>query len=385
MTPSALRRLLIVLIILILGGGGAWFFIAHSSSSTLTPHTNLTQKPATLLNHPADLVTPLGQGYLFLDKTSRGLFYADAAGTISLNTQIGLTTDPNESSIPNSGPTYNTVVYLEAMNGGGVVVTTTRQVFIVRSTRGVISLPTPNETVDFTASAYDSQTNTLFLLASYSKNIYRYDLGKVTEPPSIAYKSKLEINRLAAGGGKLAAYFDAVPTIEAVVLEQYSQKRQLTPLLINASTGTLIKEISNFAPVTYLSISGNGQYLAIKKKLASTITAYQVSNGQTVSLPSYDTGGIAWLGNTLYLARDKGIWTYDPAKPKSGIIKIADVSAPITRLITNGAIVASTNTNVTSVLIPRDQTKTPAALRPPSPIPNAAYLYLAIPPEVHND
>ncbi len=340
------------------------------------------QKPLTVLNHAADLVTPLGNGYLYLDKATRGLSYADAAGTTDISARFHLTTNPGASLAVSDQSILNTVIGLEPVTGGGVVVTTTRGVFTASSPTNITQLPVfPTANLNHTSSAYDRQTGSLFVLSSYSKTLYRYNLNKPAAAPAVFYQGKLELNRLAAGGGKVVAYFDSVPSTEPAVLAQYAFKRQLNPLVIDAD-GQLIKELTGFQPATYLSVSASGNYLAIKKKLAGSITIYDLASNKTTTIPSHDTGGAGWRGDTFYLARDNAIWSYNTIDD-DGLTKVAGTNAPVTRLVlTPSQTILTTNQNTTASLEKTGATKTPVTVpsAPGTPDP-ARYIYYAPPPE----
>jgi hypothetical protein len=338
-----------------------------------------TQKPLVFLNHAANLVTPLDKGYIYLDKATHAVSYADASGVTNISSKFRLTTDPNASLSDSTDTLYDTVINIEPIKSGGVVVTTTRAAFIVQGPSAVTTLKTdvysrPN----YTSSAYDGQTNSLFVLSTHSKTVYRYDVSKPGSLPATFYTGTLELNRLAAGGGKVAAYYDAVPSLEPDVLAQYGLKYQVIPLLLDGSNGKLIQSFKDETGATSVTISDSGQYIAIKRKLAVALSVYDLSSHHVASVPTFDTSGIDWQDSTLYVARDNAIWVY---QPDGSFTKESAAPAPVTRLlVTSAATILTTNADVTAQLVPLATSKIPV-VPTSSTAASAPFIYYAPPSE----
>jgi hypothetical protein len=363
---------------------GALFLIARPglSGKTIALGTNAAaSKPLTFLSTPADFVTPLGQGYLFFNRATRGVSYGSAAGTTNVSGSYSLTTDPNPSKILGGDSVADTVVNIEPVTGGGAVVTTTKGAFLVSAANAVTKLPDfTDRLLDFTSSAYDAGTNSLFALSAYSKTVYRYDLSRPAAPTEV-YTAPREINHIAAAGSKFVVFFDDVPNAEPGVLAAYAKTRQLDPLVVDATTFKLVRTLSGLQPVTNISVSGSGKYLAIKRKYEPTVTLHSLSGGQNYRLPGYDTGGAGWQADTYFLAREKAVWSFDPNAKAGVLTKVAEVAEPVTHLrLTATDTILTVNTGQTMILGQLTQTKAPLVVAPQSG-GTGPFTYLAPPAE----
>ena len=337
------------------------------------------QKLSTILKRPADFVTPLGSGVIYVDKNTRGVSYAQGGTVTDLSSQLGLTSDPNASLQLSAQPIYNGVVNIQAVSGGKVCITTTRNIYLLSSPSNIATLALYNHgTLNYTTSAYDAQTNKLYAMVPRTSSLYRYDLGQPDQVPTELKTSARIMNRITAGNGKLILSYDDVPNTTAAVLSQYDVRYQVTPIIVDADTGKTLRELSDYRASTHISISGNGHYAAIKRKWANTITVYDLERNSTRSIPAYDTGGITWKQDVAYVARAGAVWSYDATSQAAGLTRVGTVNEAATRLSpTATGLLVSTNADTTSLLSPAGTAAPaipPAIIAAPSANPLIYYL-----------
>ncbi|HSX02849.1 MAG TPA: hypothetical protein VLI05_06090 [Candidatus Saccharimonadia bacterium] len=389
-TSSLGRRLVLGLIVLLVIGGAGWLAwgqlnggLAPARTVGYAANSTATSKLAPILRQPVDLVTPLGAGYLFLNQLTGGLNYADVTGAIDLSSRIRLTASSDQAIEGANGPINDALINIEPTQNGEAIITTTMGVFLAHNAHTIIELPSYTKgSLNFVSSSYDASNHSLFLLSAYDKGIYRYQIDQPTSRPTKLYSSPLEVNRIVAGGGHVAVYFDDVPTTDPAVLAEYGKTRQLDPLIIDAASGKLIKTLTGFQPVTYLSISASGHYVALKRKFELAMTVLDLATNRRATLPSYDTSGATWLGDILQIARDHAIWSYDATSSTAELVKLADVAEPVASLARAGStLLATTTDSVTALLVPSGQTAMPALLgQAPAP---AAHPYQYFGPAAH--
>lgn len=316
-------------------------------------------KLSAVLHQHADMLTPFENGYLYLNTQTRGIEYMSAAGGIQeLNERFEMAVVAPDPDIAR----YNTVVNIEAMKNGDAVVTTTSGVFLVKNLNDITKLQlSTEESLNFTSSSYDNTSNRLYLLSSFGKKIYSYDLGFPTERIKVFGEAGKQVNRVVANGGKVIVFYDAVPSAEKHVLDEYDANRQISPLLFSIDGAKLLKTFDDFKGTTQASISGDGRYITLKKKFATTMSLIKVDDGTVYEVPAADAGGITWQGDTLYIARDKSIWSIKPNQDPQAFSYIAATNDTITRLSTEGDTLMTTYTNsVTSKIVDNSFAETAA-------------------------
>jgi hypothetical protein len=328
--------------------------------TTATVHAGFTQtidhnvsqpssKLDTFMHQHARLVTPLGKGYIYVNTENRAIEYMDNTGITDLSQSLLLTQTPADQS----DVTYNTPIAIQPTKDGSVLVTTTVAIFLVKNPSDITSLRSSSDDfLNFTSSSYDAKTNKVFALSSYERKIYSYDLNKPEDSPKVFYKTPKDVNRVSAGGGKVATYFDDVPSVESTVLASYSKTKQLAPLIIDASSAKLLKTLDDWQGTTLLSVSPNGNYVAVKKKFATSMTILGIDTDKSVETVAPDTNTVAWQGDTLYFARDKSLWRIKPGE-SSDTICAATASSDINSLIVQGdTITATTVDGFAGIIVP---------------------------------
>jgi hypothetical protein len=317
-------------------------------SGTVTPPTN---KLSTFMHDHAKRVTPLGSGYIFQDTQTRGISYVDAAGAQDISASFLLSQRPQDPDNPDAD--YNTVINIQPAKEG-VVVTTTAAVFLAKSPGDVTRLPSyDKEFLYFTSSSYDAKTNRLFALSAYKTEVFYYDLGNPEQGPKVVYTAGHNVNRVAAGGGKAAVYFDDVPSVNPDVLNIYAKTRQLAPVIFDGSTGKVEKTLDDWQGTTLLTISPDGNYAALKKKFATDMSVIELAGSKSFTVPAPDAGASAWKGSSLYFGRDKGLWSIDPAASGNKVIYVAPADDSFNQLLVSGeSVTATTTTGFVQKLVP---------------------------------
>lgn len=293
-----------------------------------------------------DYLTPLGQGYLAINNQTRGLDYVSEQGIQDVSARFGLTTEPERGLDP---PVYNTALKLEAGPADSVLATTTVGAFIVRGIDNITTLPSSDKAyLYFTDSAYDETSNSLFVLAAYSKTLYRYQLDQPEQGPQEFHSVDRTINRVAAGGGKVAVYYDAVPTAQAAVVSEFAKTNQVEPVVLNIADKAVSRPLAEGTVYTYIDFSGDGQAIASKAKFKKTLTISRLNGSERRQLPAADsTGGLAWDDQRFYLATNKAVWQYQLGQAASSLTKYAELDATVSRLSVNdGRLVASAANNL---------------------------------------
>lgn len=300
----------------------------------------------------ADLVTPLGKGYLYLNTQTRGLEYADEKDTLQLSEQFELEagqTDPSEVS-------YNAVVAIEPLKDNGAVVTMTSGVWVVKSPTDIHKMPPSFERfLNLTSSSYDSSSNHVYALSTYDKRVYSYDLNKPESPPKMLFEGKKEINRVVAGGGKIITYFDDIPSLEPSVIAAYSNLRQLEPIVYDAS-GKELKRLDNYTATTQARIAGDGSFVALKKKFATDMDIVGLDNNKTYTVPAPDLRGLTWQDDTLYFGREKSLWSFNPKTSDSQDVVLAALADNYIGSVvaTADTVIAATTDDFFAKLAPKD-------------------------------
>ena len=376
------RLIVIVVVVIGLIFTGTMIVAGSRPVTVKTSSAPPASKAIVFLNGAAGFVTPLAGGYLYFNKNTRGLNFSGPSGTQDVTAEYLITADPSPSKIYGGDSVQNTVVNIEATSTGAAVVTTTRGVFIASSSLAVKHLPEylPSH-LNFTASSYDASTNSLYLIAANSKAVYRYKLSQPSSAPVVVYTATSDINKVTASGGKMIIYFDDVPSTEPAVLTEYAKNHQLDPLVIDTATLKPKSALSGFQVATYVSLSASGKYVAIKRKLEGTITLKALASGKTYIVPSYDTGGAGWAGDTFYLARAKAVWSFNTMDAASSLLAVATIQTPITELRSEGQeVILSTNTNQSASLIPQTATNSKPIYQTLT-TPSTPYAYADVPPE----
>lgn len=322
----------------------------QSISETLQSPTN---KLATVMHDRAKLLTPLGEGYIFQDSLTNGLSYATREGIQDISAEFLLSTTPPDPDAPDGD--YNTVVNIQQTKDG-VVVTTTWGVFVAKSASDVTRLPSStDEFLFFTSSGYDPQTNRLFVLPSYQKDLFYYDLNNLEQGPRTLYTAAQDINRIAVGGGRVAVYFDDVPSVEPEVLATYALTRQLAPTVIDAASGKTEKTLKGYDGVTLAAISDDGKYIALKRKFATTMEVIELAGSRTFTVPAPDANGLVWKGSVLFFGRDQSLWSVEPAKNGEKVRYVAPAGQTLNRLVVDGdSLLATTTTNFAVKMVSND-------------------------------
>lgn len=307
-----------------------------------------------ILHQRADLVVPLGDGYLYLNKATRGVEFADDKGISDISDRFNLLQSPQ--TLADEAPTYNTVVNIEPVRNGSVAVTTTAAVFLLRNPGSITRLPAYDKAIlNFTSSAYDSRTNRLFVLSSYNKNIFYYDLARLTSGPQVFYANKLEINRVAAGGGRVVAYFDAVPTLEPGVLAAYGIKRQVSPVIFDTVKQKAIATLDSYQGTTLVRIADDG-HIALRRKFATSLFILDGKGRLVQTLPAPDTSALAWQGGTLYLGRDQALWKYKVGQEDAALTKVARAPGLVVRImLQDNKLLVSLASDFTAQVVLADQ------------------------------
>lgn len=281
-----------------------------------------TDKTEVVLHQNADLVTPLGNGYLFLNKKTRGVEYANASGFTDISGSLELLQAPEDAD----EPTYNTVINIEPTSDGSAVITTTAAIFLLKDIDDITKFPPSNDVfLNFTASAYDAKTKRIFVLSAGNNQLFYYDITNPETPPKKLVKTKKEVNRLAASGGKVVAYFDDIPSLEPKVLDAYAKDKQLAPVVYDATNGKEVASLDAYQGTTQLSISDSGSFIAIKKKLATTMAIITTEGRHVQLLPASDARGSAWRGDTIFIGRGGQLWSFNAAGKDATIQRIADI------------------------------------------------------------
>lgn len=305
---------------------------------------------STTLHQRTDKLTRLGDGYLYINRQTRAVEYATPGSIQNVSSLFDVS---NTQSLDIT--TLNTVINIEPGKNGQVLVTTTSSVFIVKDLANIVRMPAyDKEFLNFTSSAYDPGTNRLFLLSAHSSSIYYYDLGRTDDGPKVLYNSKLEVNRLVAGGGSVIAYFDDLPSLGSTEVEAYGLTRQLAPLVINASSGKLRHTLDQFVGATQISISGSGKLMAVKKKFATTMTVSSLSGDNSRAVLAADTGGVAWQNDDLYIARDQALWLFKPSENAAKLQLVALTGRPVRQVTTTAdEVYVSDTSGFTSKAVPK--------------------------------
>lgn len=324
--------------------------LKQSISTTLSAPTN---KMSTFMHDHAKLVTPFSGGYLFVDTQTQGISYTSSAGTADVSASFLLSQSPQNPDDPNND--YNTVINIQNTKDGDVVVTTTAAIFLAKSPTDITRLRSyDKEFLNFTSSSYDAKTNRVFALSAYKKEVFYYDLSNIKQGPKVLFTAEKLINRVNAGGGKVAVYFDDVPSIEPEVLKAYALLRQLAPVVIDGNTGKKDKTLDDWQGTTMLTISADGTYAALKKKYATTMSVIELSGSKSITTVAPDAGAIAWQGSKLLFGRDKGLWSIDPATG-TDVTYVAPADETFTALIAQGdTVIATTNNNYVEKLVSSD-------------------------------
>jgi hypothetical protein len=313
------------------------------SQSVAGTNSSATGALRTVMHQHADMTAPLGNGYLYVDKSTRAVFYSDTTATLNLSSRLLLSqTDPQD---PNFTGTYSTVIGIHRAADGSVILVTTTDVFIVKSPTNITRLPSSSkELLNMTSSSYDAATNKLYFLATYNNGIYFYDLGKPGNAPEELIKVPLAVNRITSGGGKVAVLFDDVPSLEPSVIDAYAATRQLSPLIIDETTGKIAKQLPDWKGASQFALSGDGRYILLKKKFAVLATVFDLQTNDTMTIAAPDTNAYAWQGTTLYFARDNSLWAVTPDKSGGDVKLVAASGTSIIRVqIAGDKILATTN------------------------------------------
>lgn len=319
----------------------------QSIRAELTPPAD---KLSTMLYARTDKLTPVGDGYLYINRQTRGVEYASPGGIEDISARFELSTTQTDLDFTS----YSTVVNIEAVRAGEAIVTTTAAVFTLKDIDSITRLPTSTEDfLNFTSSSYDAKTNRVFLLSSFKKTMYYYDLGKADQGPQAFYTNKLDMNRVVAGGGSVIAYFDDFPSLEQATIDAYSLTRQVAPLVFNADDGKPVRTLDQYKGVTQITISGSGKYMTAKKKFGVTMTVSSLTGGQSRTVLAPDTNGIAWMDDNLYVARGQALWLFKPAEDLDRPALVAIAGEPLRQISASSkGIYVSSTTDFTSKVVP---------------------------------
>lgn len=291
----------------------------------------------------ADYATPLGKdSYIYLNRQTKAVTIADATGLHDISKQCGLSTT-------NAG-VYDMVVNILPGANDTAIVTTTRAVYVVSSATNVVRFEpyTPGFTPNFYGSAYDNETNSVFVLNTYDKTIYRYQLSNPFGGMQTFLKSSNYIQSISAANGRLVLYGGNMPSSDPAALQQYAKRYQMTPLIIDTSSKQRVASLGGYEDATTVLPSDKGTFVAIKRKFATTLDIYNYQTKQTVTIPANDVSGLAWLDGKLFIGRDNGLWTYTAGDTVTSLLKVADTGANIVRLTpTKDTITVSTLSGVT--------------------------------------
>lgn len=318
----------------------------QSISGELTSPAN---KLSTMLHARTDKLTPLGDGFLYINRQTRGIEFANANGIEDVSSRFELSTTPTGLDFTS----YSAVINIEQGRTGDAIVTTTATVFIVKNMNDITRLPlSTQDFLNLTSSSYDAKTNRVFLLSSYKRTIYYYDLGKPDQGPRAFYTNKLDMNRLVAGGGTLIAYFDDFPSLDQAAIDAYSLTRQVAPLVFNADEGKALRTLDQYKGATQITISGSGKYMTVKKKFGITMTVSSLTGSRSHTVLAPDTNGIAWLNDDLYVARGQALWLLKPAEDLDQPGLIATAGVPLRHIsASNKGIYVSSTADFTSKVV----------------------------------
>lgn len=270
----------------------------------------------TLLYQQAQMITPLGSGYLYKNNQSGGVEYVDANGVADISEKLIMQNFPDNSD----DPLYTAVTAITPITDNEAAITTTNGIFVATGPGTITPLrPSDKEILSFTSSSYDAKTKRLFVIGAFSHQVYVYDMTKLKDAPKPFYKTNFDINRVSAGGGKVVIYFDDLPSTQQSVVDAYSKTKQVNPLLVNAEDGKLIKKLDQWQPLTMASLSPDGQFMLLKKKFATTMQIVSLQDDTVYDIPATDTNTVAWHGDKLYFARDGSIWSVNPANSKDKV------------------------------------------------------------------
>lgn len=332
-------------------GSWPWQSIKATNSSKSRPLTVATHRQTSK-------AVPFADGYIYINKQTRGIEFANGSRLIDMSSKFELATTPFQSD----NPARSTVINIEPATDGGVVVTTTTTAFVVRDLDTIVRLPSyDKDFLNFTSSSYDNVSNRLFLLSSYNRKVFYYDLSNLNQGIKVFHEHNLDINRVTAGGGHLAIYFDNIPSLDPGVLDSYRRTRQLAPVVFTATNKENESILNRYEGVTQLAFSKDSRYLMVKRKFETTATISDPKGGNSLTIPAADGNGFAWDGDSFVFGREKSLWR---AQPETGFDPelIGNANALIDYIVVrSGSIYASTpegTSFMTGNLAPGSSSKT---------------------------
>lgn len=316
----------------------------NSGRSITIQLTAATDKLSTVLHARTDKLTPLGDGYLYIDRQTRGITYASTSGIQDVSAQFELSASQTDLDFT----TYNTVINIEQGRSGEAIVTTTTAVFVVKNMTDITKLPSATtDFLNFTSSSYDAVSNRVFLLSSYKRVVYYYDLGKPEQGPQTFYTNRLDVNRIVAGGGSVILYFDDFPSLEPDTLDAYGLTRQTAPVVFNSDSGKPVRTLDQYKGATQITISPSGKYMAVKKKFGVTMTMSKLTGDDPHTVLAPDTNGLAWVDDDLYVGRGQALWVLKPGQLDKPVL-MATGKAPLRQVVaSNKTLYVSDTTNFT--------------------------------------
>ncbi len=275
-----------------------------------SPSASPTLQPQLLIGRNAALVTPLGEGYIYKNTTTRGIEYADKNGIKDVSSSFGIVS----KSISDSTSTYNTLVNIDH-DGSTVFVTTTRGIYKLSSLATIEKTEFPDFLI--TRSSLDTKAQKIMFITFTGNGTYSaYSLPTVnlSAPIQQIYTGSTLINSIVSGGNTALVYDDNIPNPSNSTAIAYTSKKQVTPQLINLTTlqPSAIPQLPNTA-LTSAAIDQSGVYLAYRTKMSDHITIITISDGATVAtVPATTLTQLQWRGETLVFNYGTLLLTYKP-------------------------------------------------------------------------
>lgn len=314
---------------------------------SVTGNKPTTKHPHLILSQNAQLITPLGDGYIYKNGATSGIEYADQNGIQNISQLF----DIKSKLLLDSSENYNSIVNIQT-DGQFVYVTTTRNIYRLSNLDDIES---SNFTDTLIArSVLNSKNKTIdFLVNSVNGTYSAFSLptADLSSPIKQLYHSKLIINSITTGGNLVAIYDDNIPSVSESVISAFATKKQVAPIFIDQLTGQNndIKLPVNKA-YTNLLISPNAKYVAYRTKWSSRLIVLDSSSNQVITiLPATTLSTYQWSSDGLYYNYGNLLVRFNPATGESSII--TNMTAPIDNFtVTNSNIILTTNDGFSYIL-----------------------------------
>lgn len=314
--------------------------LPFASISDRIDNSTLSNKP--LMYENARFTTPLGDGYIYQDNVTGAVKYIDASGVQDVSKKFAIGTEKGD------GRSYNRLVSIHPIKNNRVAIVTTLNVFVINNINSIKqsysnNIGTPLPQTNFYRSSYNTSDDSVYLLSTNSKDVYRVKLSSSLGIPETVYTNEKRIDNLSASEGKLILYYSNFSTLDQNALKSYSEKYQVQPVIVNLNDKS--KKNIGYKGLMYSSLSPDGRYIVEKQKFATVMTIRETdSNKLIATVPSFDVDGAAtWHDNVLYIGRDSVVWKYDPTSSSKVLEKVSSVISSITdiRFVDNSLFVTT--------------------------------------------